>query len=85
MFQSTNNVSIIFIPMQLRSENIKHVHYQVSILITVSDKPHINVGCNLIEGGGVNINKNSFLSRHGLPLLKNKFNLCIKIYINLPK
>ena len=68
MYQSTNNVSIIFIPMQLRSENIKHFHYQVSILITVPYIPNINVGCNLIiKGGGGNLNKKS-VSRHGLPL-----------------
>ena len=52
MYQSTNNVSIICIPMQLRSENIKHFHYQVSILMTVSCIPNINVGCKLIKEGG---------------------------------
>ena len=32
--------------------SIDYFHYQVSILITVSDKPHINVECKLIEEGG---------------------------------
>ena len=52
MYQSTNNVSIIFIPMQLPSENIKHFHYQMSILITILYIPNNNVGCKLIQEGG---------------------------------
>ena len=52
MYQSTNNVLIIFIPMQLQSENIKHFHYQVNILITVLYIPNINARCKLIKEGG---------------------------------
>ena len=78
MYQSTNDLSIILILMQLPSGDIKHVHYQVSILINFSYIPNINVGSKLIKRG-VNLIKKSF-SRHGLPLP-----ILSLIYINLPK
>ena len=65
------------------SQCLKHFHYQLSVLITVSYIPYINVGYKLIKEGD-NLKKKG-LFRHGLPLPNNYFYLCIKIYINLPK